>query len=193
MSELIDVKHDLKQFKGSMKKMDAGIRDALRHSVNRASQQAKTAAARKIRERYVVKHGAVLKQLGFSRAARKTARAELKAKGYVIPLIEFGGPKRITKRKMKFVKVKVLRQGGKLAYRGAFIQLSRSWKEENRRLGVFMRKGTKRYPIKELYGPSIPSMLAHPEVKEAAREVYGETMLKRVPHELNRALGRLKV
>lgn len=190
MSELIAIKHDLKRFKGSLKKMDKATRQAVLHSVNRASQQAKTATGRKVRELYIIKQKDVMEKITLRRATSQHLQATLKARGYVIPLIKFGAPKQKPKRVPKVLKVGVFRKEKRHPYPGAFVE---EVGKKYRRLGVFVRKGKKRYPIREVYGPSVPSMLAHQEVKEHAETVYGETMLKRLPHELNRALGRLNL
>ncbi|MGG3504760.1 phage tail protein [Paenibacillus lautus] len=187
MSELIDVKSNFKKLKRSLQQSDKAVRQAVLSSLNRATQRAKTEAGRKTREKYVVKQKDVVQTLSVRKANGNDLQAVITSKGHTIPLINFSvAPKRKLKRAPKALKAAVYRGGARKSIPGAFIATAGS------HLGVFMRKGRKRLPIGELRGPAVPSMVGNEEVREHVQQVYGEEMQKRLPHELDRVLGRLK-
>ncbi|MFJ2044528.1 phage tail protein [Paenibacillus taichungensis] len=187
MSGFVQVKDNFKQVNRSLKQMDKAVKQAVLSSMNRASQRAKTETGRKVRQRYIVKQGEVMQTIRLQKATGGNLTAVLVSKGNSIPLINFSvSPKKRLKRAPKSLKAAVLRGGAKKAIPGAFVARA------GNHVGVFERVGTKRLPIKQIRGPAVPSMINHPEVREHVNDVYGSEMVKRLPHELDRALGRLK-
>ena len=187
MSDFLEIKHNLKQVTRSLKQMDKAVRQAYLASINRATQRTKTETGRKTRERYVVKQREVVETIRIRKASGNSLQATLTSRGHAIPLIKFGTtPKRRPQRPPKAVKAAVYRGGAKKPIEGAFVT------DVGHHTGVFERVGKKRLPIRELYGPSVPSMVNSEDVREHARAVYNEEMRKRLPHELDRTLGRLK-
>lgn len=188
MSDFFEVKDNLKDLNKSLKQMDKAVRTAVVSSINRATQRAKTETGRKVREKYIVKQKEVVETITIRKAQGKALQATLTSKGHSIPLIRFGvTPKRRLERSPKVLKAAVYRGGAKKPIPGAFIATAGS------HIGVFTRAGKKRLPINELRGPAVPSMAGNEEVREHVQQVYGEEMQKRLPHELDRTLGRLKV
>lgn len=188
MSNLIRVRHNLKQANRSLKQMDKAVRRAYISAINRASQRAKTETGRKVRERYIVKQKEVVETITIRKAQGNVMRAVLTSKGHTVPLIRFGvTPRRRLNRAPKALKAAVLRGGPKKPIPGAFIA------QTGRHTGVFERVGKRRLPIKELRGPAVPSMASNEEVRNHVNDTYGTEMQKRLPHELDRTLGRLKI
>lgn len=188
MSDLIEVKSNFRQVSRSLKQMDKAVRQAVLSSINRATQRSKTETGRKVREKYVIKQKEVVQTLSIKRAAGNNLKAVLTSKGNTIPLIQFSvAPKRKLKTAPKSLKAAVYRDGIKKPIPGAFIATAGT------HLGVFMRESKRRLPIKELRGPAVPSMVGNEEVRQHVQQVYGEEMQKRLPHELDRMLGRLKM
>ncbi|GIO33744.1 hypothetical protein J2TS6_48850 [Paenibacillus albilobatus] len=187
MSDFFQIKDNFRQVNRALKQADKALYRAFLSSLNRATQRAKTEVGRKTRERYVVKQGDVVETIRVRKAAGKNLQATLTSQGYSIPLIRFSvAPKRRLKRPPKAVKAAVFRGGAKKPIPGAFVTTTGS------HTGVFERVGKKRLPIKELRGPSVPSMVGNEEVREHVQQVYADEMMKRLPHELDRTLGRLK-
>lgn len=187
VSNFIEVKDNFKQVKRSLKQMDKAVRQAILSSINRASQRAKTETGRKVRQRYIVKQGEVVQTIRLQKASGGNLTAVMTSKGNSIPLINFSvNPKRRLKRAPKSLKAAVLRGGAKKPIPGAFIA------QMGGHVGVFERVGTKRLPIKQMRGPAVPSMVNNPEVRDHVNQTYGDEMVKRLPHELDRVLGRLK-
>lgn len=188
MSDLLEIKDNLKRVNRSLKQMDKTVKQAVLSSINRATQRAKTETGRKVRDKYIVKQKEVVQTISIKKAKGNYLKTTLTSKGYTIPLIRFGvSPKRKLKRAPKVIKAAVYRGGAKKPLPGAFVGTVGS------HVGVFERKGKKRLPIKEMRGPAVPSMTGNEEVRDHVQQVYGEEMQKRLPHELNRTLGRLKI
>ncbi len=188
MSEIIDVKDNFRQVNRSLKQMDKAVRQAVLSALNRATQRSKTETGRKVREKYVVKQKEVVETIRIQKASRNSLQATLTSKGQTIPLINFTvAPRRRLKRAPKSLKAAVFRGGVKKPIPGAFIATAGT------HLGVFMRSTKKRLPIQELRGPAVPSMVGNEEVREHVQQVFADEMVKRLPHELDRTLGRLRM
>lgn len=186
MSDFIDVKDNFRQVNRSLKQMDKAVRQAVLSALNRATQRSKTETGRKVREKYVVKQREVIETIQIRKAAANNLTATLTSKGNTLPLIRFSvAPKRRLVRAPKSLKAAVFRGGVRKPIPGAFIATAGT------HLGVFMRTSKKRLPIQELRGPAVPSMVGNEEVREHVQLTFGQEMEKRLPHELNRTLGRL--
>lgn len=82
------------------------------------------------------------------------------------------------------VQWQIRRQGGKKYDRHAFVAEMNSG-----HVGVFKRLGTKRLPIDEKFGPSIPRVAeADAALRNSLKVDVSEVLLKRLGHELGRAM-----
>ncbi|MET3831022.1 hypothetical protein ABIC86_002488 [Paenibacillus sp. DS2363] len=186
MSDFIQIRHNFRQVSRSVRQMDKAVKQAVLSSMNRATQRAKTETGRKVRERYVIKQSEVVQTISVRKAAAGNFRAVLTSKGNSIPLINFNVAPKKKLKKQKPVKAAVLRGGNKKNIRNGFLAKVGS------HIGVFERAGRKRFPIKELRGPAVPVMVGNKEVTDHVEAVYADEMEKRLPHELDRLLGRLR-
>ena len=103
-----------------------------------------------------------------------------------IPLPKFKGvtPKGVMPPEKGPVKAQVKKSGG------AELKMAFVAKMKTGHIGVFERKGEKRLPIKELFGPSTTSMFkANEKVHTAVQEKIKETLDKRIEHEFGRILN----
>ena len=57
-------------------------------------------------------------------------------------------------------------------------------------VGVMVRKSDKRFPIKLLYGPSVPQMAKNEEIMEKLNRQAGETLEKRINAEVANILRK---
>lgn len=146
---------------------------AVNRAVGRTIKHMKTEAARKIRQSYIVKHGDALKILKSHRPDKFSATLE--GRGYVVPIEKFKlTPKVQEPNNRRKIKATVKKGSGAV--------LSSAFTTSN---GVFERKGKKRYPIRRIFGPSIPSMMNSEEVSEHVYEKGREMLDKRLDHEIN--------
>lgn len=156
---------------------------AMSNAINRATDSAKTEAARKAREQYYITHKDVLSTMKMYRASAQDLTASVVSRGNLIALPKFRvTPAKPQPRRKKPITVRVKRgQGGPV--RKAFVAGMRSG-----HTGVFMRSGKKRFPIEQMFGPSVPQMLESRSVNAWVSQKANETLDKRLDHEINRVL-----
>jgi len=158
-------------------------------TLNRVGQGLKTEASKIVRKSYDVKHKDVISRGNIRITKADPARLQLilSSRGRNIPLIHFKTrPANPETRKPKVLKASVKKSGGK-PIPGAFVA-----RMGNGAVGVFRRSGKSRLPIDQLYGPAVPVMLNEPGVADHLQDEARKRMEKRLDHEMNRVLGRLK-
>lgn len=126
------------------------IRRAMVRAMNRAMASARTVMKTAIAEDTGLKSGDVLKALPLSPASLANPRARLAAGLKRIALIDF---KAKAAGRRGGVRYKI--GGESKTIREAFIRTMKSGHQ-----GVFVRRGAKRLPIQELYGPSLGHVFA---------------------------------
>jgi len=148
-------------------------------ALNRMAQQSRTQANRLVRERYNVKAGVLNSALTTERSTKTTLRSKVKAKGRRIPLVEFGARGRIPSSKRSVgVSVEVVR-GRRLTSAGTFLAIPTFGRNTGAK-GVYMRWGKTQYPIRRLYGPSVPQMFTATAVYRKLIEFVHERLPKLV-------------
>lgn len=168
-------------------------RKAISRALDKTAITARAEAAREIKAAgYGLKIAAIKKSIKIVRARGKKLRAIVRASGRPTPLIDYGA-----RQTRKGVTVAVLR--GRKLINGAFIATMPTGHR-----GVFLRKGTahkqvKRngrvtssgLPIKELFGPSVPSAFANTVVQAALARAIRERFPEVLKQELRYVgLGR---
>lgn len=159
-------------------------------AVNRVALSSRTFASRTIRELYNIQATPVRDAITVSNKASAAANkfsAKLTASGRRIPLILFGG--RHSSRQPG-ASVEVIR-GRRLTAVGTFIARP-TYGRNTGKAGIYVRvnylKGGKRYPIRQLYGPSIPLMFGGLRMKPRLEAFVAE----RFPIEIDRAMDMVR-
>lgn len=162
-------------------------------ALNRSGTEARTAAARKLKEIYFVKYGEVLRKIEVIKANRNRLSVLLTARDRAIRLINFSvNPKNKPSKRPKVIRAAVKKGEGKKKIQGAFIAEVRG-----NHIGVFKRTPYAKHrktaaghwsqgPIDQLRGPAIPVMLSQPGVVSHIQEVAASSITKRLDHELKR-------
>ena len=160
---MIEIKIDTKEAEriaDMLTSIPDGMEKATASAINRALSMTKTAASRKVRERYNVKAKYVKDSISIRRAGKSnlTGKSNLIgtmiSRGTPIRLINFKvNPSRPNPKRRKPITVSVKKSGGG-ALKGAFVA-----EMSNESVGVFERVGLSRLPIQQLYGPSAPQMI----------------------------------
>lgn len=164
-----------------------GIQKAANTAINRTATSARAISSREIVKHYNVKVTDVKKTMIVKRSNRKSLEAEIISKGGVIALSKYKvSPKGIQHKgnKNKPLRVAVKKGSGQKVIGGAFIAQFKSG-----HLGVVRRKGTKRFPIQELYGPSIPQMFKNEAVVAPVKKLVEDRLEKEFNHEAMRVIG----
>ncbi|MCL6456495.1 MAG: phage tail protein [Gorillibacterium sp.] len=178
----LSIEH-MERLEAALQETPEKIPRAAARAINRAAHTARTEAARKARQEYVIRHGDVIKTVKVYPASEADLSASVISKGSVIPLIKFKvNPKTPQPKRRKPLTATVRKgEGGPIA-RAFTAQMKSGY------IGVFQRAGKPRYPINQLYGPSIPQMIGSRSVSQWVEERAREKLSERLEHEINRAL-----
>lgn len=184
---MIEIKIDTKELERietMLTSIPSGMERATSAAINRTLSMTKTAASRKVRDKYNIKardiNGAI-KKFG---ASRSNLSGRLHVKSARMPLSKFKvNPSRPSPKRRKPIFVSVKKSGG--AIKGAFVA-----DLDSGHRGVFERVGKSRFPIRELYGPSVPQMVGEGTIIKELEEEASEIVIERLSHEAVRLLGR---
>ena len=146
---------------------------ALLRSLKRGTKAAQTHAARVVSKDMGLKVGTVRKRIRIKQPTGQTLTGEVRADLKRIPLVNFGA--RATRRGVSY-----RGEGGRRRIPSAFLATMATGHR-----GVFKRAGSRRLPIRELFGPSIGHVFDHHRDEIMAR---GEQV---VMAELDRQLKRI--
>ncbi len=172
------------------KKAESGVYQAL----NRAIKGVRTDAARLVSSEYGFTKTAVKKTFMIGRMGNLEVFA--RSTGYKVPLYNFSalprkprypGPPQGVSVKVKSTRKFIERDsGGRLPF---------ITKMSSGHIGVFRRTDNESLPIKELSGPSIPSVLGtdNNEVKDKLQEGAVERFNKNLTHAIDRAIQGARV
>ena len=104
--------------------------------------------------------------------------------GTVIPLIKYNvAPQKATYGKTP-VKAAVKRDESQVEFAEAFTA-----QIPNGHIGIYERKNDSSYPIKQLYGPSVPRMADNAVVLKMVEGRVNEVINNRMEHEIDRILN----
>lgn len=158
--------------------------NGVRRALNRAAVSARTYLVKEIAKDTGLKSGDIRKEIKIREATTANLTADVSIQGTRIPLIKFNarGPEP-SRGRGRGVSYRLQGRSNRLPH--AFITSVGS----GRHRGVFMRVTTKRLPIKERYGPSLPHVFG--KLIPAAAQIGEAALVKNVQHELAFALGQI--
>jgi hypothetical protein len=173
----IEIKADLEQAKAMLAGMSSKrFSRAMNTAVNDTGRQTLTFAARSVAKEAGLTAGATRRQFGLRRSTPATLTATVRATGFAIRLIEFKA--RQTRRG-----VTANAWGQRKLYPKSFIATMRSGHRQ-----VFVRKGRARLPIKALWGPSVPGVMAQDAIHSAIESHAAERLQTNIGRQIDRAL-----
>lgn len=159
-----------------------GAKKAAARAINRAVIAARQQAVDGVRENYNIRARDVRETLKVSKAKPNRMIAVISSLGAPIPLYKFDvRPRAANARGRTPVRVGV-KKGNRETFEKAFIARSGGVP------GVYERKGAKRLPIKQLFGPSVPHMLNNDRVVSSIADRAREMLEQRLDHEISRLL-----
>lgn len=168
-----------------------GARIAAMNAINRAMKAGAVQATKTATKEYTVANAAVKAKMQTSRASVSQLQARIKSRGRALKLSDYATrPGGVRSKQPKVLKVNVLRSTGFQPIKGAFLAVGK----KTGKLGVFIRQTNARYPITQLYGPSIPEILGTKNVSEAvetrAQDVLGDRFNHEISRLMRKSLGR---
>lgn len=161
-----------------------GVAKAAVPALNRANAAARAEGIRRAAEEYTARQAAMRKTVRMYKATRSHLLAGFSSKSNKLPLVQFNlRPRKPMTNGRTTLKAAVRRDGFKVVKKG-FVQSAPDG------LKAFRRIGKDRYPLRELFGPSVPQMLNEPGVMEAIESRALAVLSQRFDHEIGRVLAR---
>jgi len=192
-------REELSEIRKKLGKLQEKAPIALYRSINDAASTARTETKKAISKRYNISpNKEVLPTLSISKANRKKLWATLKSKGAPIALTKFkvsptGRARRLKRGKgysPPVYKADVKKDTGERELNGdpkAFIAVMKSGHKAV--MERISRKG-KSLPLKQLYGPAVPSMMKNDEAMEQIEEAANTELQKRLDHHIQYILQK---
>jgi len=163
------------------------INKAINRAAKRAADAAKTETVKQISSAYTLTVTDIREAVTTRNLKGGDVGAAMQIESSPFSLPKFTGvtPKAIMPPSKEIVNAQVKKGGG--------AQLKRSFvaKMKNGHVGVYERETDKGLPLEQHFGPSVPGMFGREketEINKAAREKAGETLNKRLIHELERLM-----
>lgn len=158
-----------------------GVPKALTPAVNRALSSGQTVVKREIRKEYVIKAKDI--PIKIDRASYRDISGAIMIKQGMLEVAKFRyRPLAPGTRRPVFIQIRT--GGGGYAGGNAFVANAGGY------LGPFRRKGASRLPIKKLLAIGAPIMASQPAVGPAVNKAMGDTLDKRIDHEMKRVLAQ---
>jgi len=150
----------------------------LTRSINKVGVAARTKIVRRVAAEVNVKQKDLRRRnISLVKANFRTLLERIRIIGRRIPVIRFGA--RQTKRGVSY---RIKRGGGRKKIAGAFKATMDSGHE-----GVFVRRGAKRLPIVQQYGPSVPAVVEG--IDELAAAMLDREIHERLDREITTQVG----
>jgi Prophage minor tail protein Z (GPZ) len=174
----IDAKQ-MKHLQKALADIKGGVPKAIVPAVNRALTSGQTAVRREIRKIYTIKQKDIPTKLHRARYASLEGHIRIDQGMLGVDKFIYKPKVRTSRRRELFVQIK--KGGGGFVKRG-FVT--------NRMGQVFQRRSAApRLPIRKLIAIGAPIMASQPTVGPAANKVMGDTLAKRIDHEMKRVLA----
>jgi hypothetical protein len=191
MAEVIVDTEELKRIALELKGFPDVAPKAMSSALNRTITTVKTDMKREVVAAYEVKGSDVTKSLSVKKSSPNKLSAEAISQGRPIALahFKFKPKKPMAGKTRRKVMVKVKKSEGFTEIKSkpaAFVQ------NPNGATNIFKREGQSRLPIKRLYSLSVPQMLGNQEVINRITVKAHETLEKRVKHEIEYRLKKIK-
>jgi hypothetical protein len=171
----------LKKMTSTLAGIPDGVRKALVPAINRALSSGQTTVKREIRKEYLIKAKDIPTKLHRARYASPVGHIRIDQGMLGVDKFRYK-PMGVQKRKHKkplFVQIK--RSGG-----GAVLRSFATYGKG----GPFQRRSASpRLPIRKLLAIGAPIMASQPHVGPAVNKAMGDTLAKRIDHEMKRVLA----
>lgn len=180
----IDVASDV----GDVSALSKDARQALVRALNLSGRRVTGMATTEVASRYFITKGQAKKTFTpMTRATVENPVVKIKSVGPVISLYHFRvNPRKPPSNRVPALMASVKRGEGMKPITGAFIAKHRN----NEALGVFIRRGSARFPIDKKFGPSVPSMLKNEHLVERLEDSATDMVAGYFDDEMMKSLQR---
>jgi len=177
-------KKQLKQIERELAHIPRGMQAAVSRAINKTGRTAKKEIAQTITKTYLVKSSDIKKAVSFEQATRNSLVGRLSSpSSAAVPLESFRvGATGINPRPSVGVKARVRKDRKLRAIPGAFI--TKSFKSGKKWSGIYIREGSKRMPVKKLFGLT-PSHMMEIVTRGQYLSNLDKTLDKNLTHEVD--------
>lgn len=155
--------------------------DVISRALNRAATNLKSNVVKKTREEYNIKAKTIRSTIRIERATRTSLSAKVISEGNKEPITSYLVlPRNSTAKKSKALVRVAVKKGDAKTLLSAFVVSKYG--------GVYERENKERFPIKQIYGPSVPQILGNEETEAYVMKEAWNMYKRRVDHEINRLL-----
>jgi hypothetical protein len=167
-------------------KIKDGVPRVLAAAINRALDKGKATVKREIRKVYLIKAKDI--PIAVERANFTTKKGHIILRQGMLPLSMFPfTPKNPTRGKRRRELHARVKRGGGGVIRSGFVAAF-----ETSHTGPYKRRGKARLPIAQLWTIGAPIMASQPNVGPEVNKQMGDTLGKRIDHEIKRVLAKGK-
>lgn len=163
---------------------------ALRRGLQTAGSEAKKA----IRDEYPLKAKEISSTLKFKKPSKANLTAQMISSGNKLGVEHFKISPAVSTRKSRLLKITISKKKGPITLSAGFAKEVKKYVDATSlspNIRVFVREGSERYPVKRIYGPSVPELVGSKNVMNRIDAEASSMVLKRIDHEINR-LGAKK-
>jgi Prophage minor tail protein Z (GPZ) len=173
----------MRKLERAVRNIKDGVPKVLAPAINRALEKGRTTVRREIRKEYLIKQKDI--PVAVQRANRGTLSGAVVIEQGMLPLSKFQvTPIGVQKRKNKQTLFARVKKGGGGSLPGAFNVLTSNY------LGPYIREGgAGRLPIRKLMTIGASIMASQPSVGPNVNKEMGDTLAKRIDHEIKRVLA----
>jgi hypothetical protein len=171
----------MRKLERSLSNIKDGVPRALAPAINRALDKGRTEVRRGIRAEYLIKQKDIPIKVHGANQSRLSGQIVITDKMMALGKFKVT-PKGVGgRRRVLHAQVKKKGGGGYLPH--AFNVNTGGY------IGPFERKGAARLPIRRLLSISAPIMASQPAVGPVVNKAMGDTLAKRIDHEINRVMA----
>lgn len=173
----------MSQLRKAVRNIENGVPRVLTPAINRSLESGRTTVRREIRKVYVIKQKDI--PVTIKRANKSNLQGSVVIEQGMLPLSKFNVRPMFPTKRRRTVFAQVKKLGGMRKLPGAFVaEMPTGY------TGPFIRAaGAGRLPVHKLLTIGAPIMASQPAVGPAVSKAMGETLAKRVDHELTRVLA----
>ncbi len=182
----------LEEVRRSLGRLAPAARQVMRMSVNDTAFKARKRLNDGVRERYAAKKTKINKHIKLIRASNATLTAVLHAKGSPLPLSYFeirknGKRKAGQGHQLQSTSLMPITKSGNKT----FVTRVKKGDQGSGHRGLFYRETDARFPIIQVYGSSVPTMIGSPGVYGKLKPVIEDDLKNNLSRHIDLALRRI--
>lgn len=161
----------------------------LTRALRRGLQTAGSETKKTIRDEYPLKAKEIASTLNFKKPTKSNLTAKMISKGNKLGVVHFKISPAVSTGKRKLLKITINKKKGPITLSAGFAKEVKKYFDATSlspNIRVFVREGSDRYPVKRIYGPSVPELVGSKSVMARIEAEATSMVIKRLNHEIIR-------